>query len=392
MFRKNKLRKKALAICVASVLWTVPSISTANGLKSEMDALFNEMSNVTQPGVFETQRRGVLAGGRYTTKTRIFNENLVSFTPPSWKAGCGGVDLFGGSLSFVNAEQIVTLLRSVAANAKGYAFQLALDNVFPDGAKWIENFQKKIQQLNQYLGNSCELAQGLMDGNGASELIKNKATQIRTTTSGLFDDVFSATQEQGGPSATGQERDNNFDEYKKHIGNIVWKQLKKNNVNGWFTYGDTVLLESIMSLTGTVTIGDAVPDSHPTINNETNPVHYLPGNKIQLTDLINGLVNKDIYSCGSDTESCLTAGVAGSGLKKISLPGIKKQIEGMLLGSSSGVGMVNKFASNTGELSDIEKNFLANLPVGTGTIVRNLSVYQGIQQQYLLLSHLVLFR
>ncbi|MCV5837511.1 conjugal transfer protein TraH, partial [Escherichia coli] len=85
MFRKNKLRKKALAICVASVLWTVPSISTANGLKSEMDALFNEMSNVTQPGVFETQRRGVLAGGRYTTKTRIFNENLVSFTPPSWK-------------------------------------------------------------------------------------------------------------------------------------------------------------------------------------------------------------------------------------------------------------------------------------------------------------------
>ena len=147
MFRKNKLRKKALAICVASVLWTVPSISTANGLKSEMDALFNEMSNVTQPGVFETQRRGVLAGGRYTTKTRIFNENLVSFTPPSWKAGCGGVDLFGGSLSFVNAEQIVTLLRSVAANAKGYAFQLALDNVFPDGAKWIENFQKKIQQL-----------------------------------------------------------------------------------------------------------------------------------------------------------------------------------------------------------------------------------------------------
>lgn len=58
MFRKNKLRKKALAICVASVLWTVPSISTANGLKSEMDALFNEMSNVTQPGVFETQRRG----------------------------------------------------------------------------------------------------------------------------------------------------------------------------------------------------------------------------------------------------------------------------------------------------------------------------------------------
>lgn len=34
----------------------------------------------------------------------------------------------------MNADQIVQLMRAVAANAKGYAFQLALDNVFPDGA------------------------------------------------------------------------------------------------------------------------------------------------------------------------------------------------------------------------------------------------------------------
>ncbi|MCV5433856.1 conjugal transfer protein TraH, partial [Escherichia coli] len=89
-------------------------------------------------------------------------ENLVSFAPPSWKAGCGGVDLFGGWIFLINADQIVQLLRAVAANAKGYAFQLALDNVFPDGAKWIENFQKKVQALNQHLGNSCQLAQGFV--------------------------------------------------------------------------------------------------------------------------------------------------------------------------------------------------------------------------------------
>ncbi|WP_435339268.1 conjugal transfer protein TraH [Morganella morganii] len=128
-----------------------------------MDRLFNEMSNTTRPGIHQTQRRGVIAGGRVTTKARIFDENLVSFVPPSWKAGCGGVDLFGGSLSFVNADQIVQLMRAVAANAKGYAFQLALDNVFPDGAKWIENFQKKVQALNQHLGNSCQLAQGIVN-------------------------------------------------------------------------------------------------------------------------------------------------------------------------------------------------------------------------------------
>ncbi|RFC87550.1 conjugal transfer protein TraH, partial [Klebsiella pneumoniae] len=61
-----------------------------------------------------------------------FDENLVSFAPPSWKAGCGGVDLLGRTIKKKKTDQIVQLLRAVAANAKGYAFQLALDNVFPD--------------------------------------------------------------------------------------------------------------------------------------------------------------------------------------------------------------------------------------------------------------------
>ncbi|MDN4716619.1 conjugal transfer protein TraH [Vibrio parahaemolyticus] len=33
------------------------------GLQSEMDRLFNEMSNTTLPGVHESQRRGVFTGG-----------------------------------------------------------------------------------------------------------------------------------------------------------------------------------------------------------------------------------------------------------------------------------------------------------------------------------------
>ncbi|WP_201443238.1 conjugal transfer protein TraH, partial [Vibrio vulnificus] len=69
----------------------------------------------------------------------------------------------GGSFSFSNAKHLVMTMRSVAANAKGYAFQLALYNVFPDGAKWMENFQKKLQELNQHLANCCQLAQEIVN-------------------------------------------------------------------------------------------------------------------------------------------------------------------------------------------------------------------------------------
>ena len=146
-----KISKLAISVAV-SISVSIFSVSTnANGLQSEMDNLFQGMSNATLPGVYESQRRGVIAGGRVTAKTKIIDENLVSFAPPSWKAGCGGVDMFGGSLSFVNADQIVQLMRAVAANAKGYAFQLALDTAFPSGAKWIENFQKKLFENYSFL-------------------------------------------------------------------------------------------------------------------------------------------------------------------------------------------------------------------------------------------------
>src|SRR6266542_6854937 len=138
MTQQAKWRKRGLTTYVACALWTLSPAVNANGLQAEMNRLFDEMSNATPPGVYESQRRGVMAGGRFTTKTRLFDENLVSLVLPSWKAGCGGVDLFGGSFSFINTDQIVQLLRTIGANAKGYAFQLAFDNVFPDGAKWIE--------------------------------------------------------------------------------------------------------------------------------------------------------------------------------------------------------------------------------------------------------------
>ncbi|HDO1358934.1 TPA: conjugal transfer protein TraH [Aeromonas veronii] len=369
-------RRSTLALCIAvGTLMMTADTAEAHGLQSEMDKLFGQMSNTTPPGVYESQRRGVLAGGRVTGKAKIFDENIVAFAPPSWKAGCGGVDLFGGSLSFINADQIVQLLRSVAANAKGYAFQLALDNVFPDGAKWIENFQKKVQALNEHLGNSCQLAQGIVNDATSSFDMQHKTdASLKATTTGLFEDFFASNTQSTGKSPMEELKANKPTEYKKLIGNIVWKQLKSNNTSSWFSYGDNTLLESIMSLTGTVIIGDLINDPNATGNGaKTSPLTTLPGNKISLSDLISGGSVK-IYSCGSDTTDCLTAGTAGGGNKTIVLKGMRNQITDILLGTSSTPGVIYKYATNSGTLTDPEKAFVSNLPGGMGAIVRNLSV------------------
>jgi len=373
MFPRSAVKRIRLVLSATACIFMLPSLAMAgNGLQAQMDKLFNEMSSSTAPGVYESQRRGVLAGGRNTVKTRIFEENLVSFAPPSWKAGCGGVDLFGGSLSFINADQIVQLLRSVAANAKGYAFQLALDNVFPDGAKWIENFQKKVQALNQHLGNSCQLAQGIANDLTSSLDMKHKTdASITATTSGLYEDFFGSKQESSGKSALEELKINKPDEYQQMIGNILWKQLKGNQASTWFQYGDDTLLEAIMSLTGTVIIGDLVNDPNTTGRGaKTTPLTTLPGNKIALADLISG-GSVGIYSCGNDTDNCLNA---GTGNKTVAIKGIKNQITDMLLGTSTTPGVVYKYATNSGTLTEAEKAFVSNLPGGIGSIIRNLSV------------------
>jgi len=96
----------------------------------------------------------------------------VSFVPPSFSAGCGGIDLFGGSFSFINMNQFVDLMRAVASNAAGYAFQLAINAMCPDCGNVMSDLQKEVQQLNQMFSNSCQLAQGLV--NDAASVLPDK--------------------------------------------------------------------------------------------------------------------------------------------------------------------------------------------------------------------------
>ena len=62
-----KVSSLSMAISVSLALGSLflSPTSGAAGLQSKMDSVFNEMSNVSRPGVFETQRRGVLSGGSY---------------------------------------------------------------------------------------------------------------------------------------------------------------------------------------------------------------------------------------------------------------------------------------------------------------------------------------
>lgn len=369
-----------LAISIG--LATLGSPAANATLSQELNSMFSEMSNVSQPGVHQSQRRGVVFGGRLTTKNRIINQNVVSFVPPHIKAGCGGIDMFGGSFSFINSEQLVQLMRAVAQNAIGYAFQLALDAVCAPCSKHIAFLQDTISKLNQYLGNSCQLAQGLVDtGLRALTETQRKDEENKATDTGVSMDSFWSKLKE---SAKNLKQDKP-DVYKELVGNVTWRELQKNRVSNWFRHGDNDLMEAMLSVAGSVIVGDLIDDPKPAPGSKggkTNKITKLDGYLLTLQELAFGSDGGRIirmYDCSADRETC--AGRDGATPPRIkelfNFEGVEMKIRKELLGTGSSTGLIAKYArpelASTARFSSSEEAFLAGLPSGLGGMIRNIA-------------------
>ena len=164
-----------LGVSLFTLLTAPVTVAHAGFLSDAMDLKANIMSNNTNPQSYQSASRHVFAGGGIVAKNKIFSSDVISFTPPSFTAGCGGINMYLGSFSFINKDQIVTLFRSIAQNAIGYLFKIALKALSEMISSTIEEFQNIVQKLNEYLGNSCQIAQGLVDG--GIEALMNKEDQ-----------------------------------------------------------------------------------------------------------------------------------------------------------------------------------------------------------------------
>jgi conjugative transfer pilus assembly protein TraH len=121
--------KRILASALAVTIATAPALAAPADLNAEMQAMFNDLGalgNVTAPGAFRGQAMNLYTGGSLMMRSPAKNYSLADVQLPSLRAGCGGIDLFGGSFSFINKQQFVSLLQNIGANAVGYAFKLAL--------------------------------------------------------------------------------------------------------------------------------------------------------------------------------------------------------------------------------------------------------------------------
>lgn len=181
---KNMVAKLAVTVSVI-----VSSVTSAHaGIMGDLNSMF--MSNSTSAQTLSTRERVGFMGGSFNVRMPIQNVNVVAFDPARIDAGCGGIDLYGGSFSFVNSQQLIQIFRQVAANAAGLAFKAAISAISPSLSSLMTQFQTLMQNMNNLAKNSCSLAH-LIVSDDVSKQISNAVNgdgSIGATSKGLFSD------------------------------------------------------------------------------------------------------------------------------------------------------------------------------------------------------------
>ncbi len=309
---------------IASLLALIIPLSSQANVQTSMQSWFNDIGaygNVTGPAAYQGQTMNLYSGGSLYMRTPVKNYQLATISPPGFKAGCGGIDLFAGSFSFINKEQLTALLRNIANNAIGYAFMMAVKSISPDLADLMQYLQDQISKINNLNINSCQAAEGMVAAIGSTltDKTQEKEGKVAGASLNLYADVFESWDAWKDRAKAKQTRDaaitadaRNKDTFDP--GNVVWRALLR--VNGV----DNETRQLMMSMTGTIIIVPPGEDESGSSTDQKAKWLYKPGAKITFrqfvgdgssaTATLSGLICDEYADCKNPTytENGITSG------------------------------------------------------------------------------------
>jgi conjugative transfer pilus assembly protein TraH len=254
--------------CSALLLAYAPA-HLAGDLNTEVNNMFDSLGavgNYTAPGAFRGQTFNTYTGGSLFMRAPNKVYQLAAIQFPSARAGCGGIDVFGGSFSHISAAEFKNMLRNITAALPGIAFQLALESVSPllgGLTKWAKGLETWI---NNARIDSCETAKAIVStaaeaaGFSSQEACSDLAIEMGLETDRDAARRRCATDRPGILASARSSGDANIRNKAPFVGNLTWKALQRTG-----TYLDDPERELIMSIVGTVIFypEDAARDPEP---------------------------------------------------------------------------------------------------------------------------------
>ncbi len=380
---KHTTAIKHLAVGVA--LGLVISFPASAAVGDKMADVFDSLINVTPGQYYEGQRRNSFTAGGIYIRNRVITPQIISFKPPSLDAGCGGIDAFTGSFSFLNAAELEAMFRAIASNALGYAFQLAIDSMCPSCAQLMQSLQKVAQNVNSFMGDSCQAATTLVDMTRLDEWSEaNKYKQNSLSVSvGAVNDFFESFNNKVESVA---QQANNAGTVTQMTQNVVYQALSEHGVSNWVINGaDVTMLDIIMNLTGTVVVscensdiaGNCIANAGGEINFVHTPYestlelkHFMEGTDIEPAGTV------DLLTCDPSTPPtppCLSMTPTAT-----AFVGFKEMVRELLIGDAVNLGIAAKMRLKTIPFTPQQQSLIETAPVPIMAMLQRASVNPGV--------------
>ncbi|ALU46140.1 conjugal transfer protein TraH [Pseudoalteromonas rubra] len=145
----------ALAVAAAALCVTLEARA---GMKELFDSYQNDLGGYH----VQTRNGNTWGAGQFSARWQQPNVDILSVQGPSMSAGCGGLDIFGGSFGLISGDELVQVGRAVAQGAASYFFKIAIANICSTCASEMENLQDKIRKLNDLARDACQKTENLL--------------------------------------------------------------------------------------------------------------------------------------------------------------------------------------------------------------------------------------
>ncbi|MDE8654472.1 conjugal transfer protein TraH [Novosphingobium album (ex Liu et al. 2023)] len=147
---------RALNLPAIALIATCASTEPAHA-QSWAESWFDNVT-YTSPGSFSDQTRGYVTAGGMSGRVDVHDDYLMSLSLPKVKAGCGGIDMFLGGMSFLDPDYLVQKLESILQAAPAVAFQYLLETLDEKMGNIISKMEAATNYLNSIQVNDCRLA------------------------------------------------------------------------------------------------------------------------------------------------------------------------------------------------------------------------------------------
>lgn len=132
-----------------------------------LDKYFEKLGaaiNVTQAGSYKDQSAGYYTGGGVMVRQRNTTISPVNFSLPKIGVGCNGLDLYGGSMSFISKQKMADTMNAIGRGIPIYALKLGIKTVAPQVETAMSQVEKVMQDMNALMLDSCQASQQIVGG------------------------------------------------------------------------------------------------------------------------------------------------------------------------------------------------------------------------------------